>query len=75
MSNGVKAAGRKSVHRAAACVVTAICSVLMGQALFAQTSTGTGTGTGTDALGIFQGLTPEQQQRSEERRVGKECSS
>ncbi len=66
MLNGVKGAGRNSLHRAAACVVATICSVLMGQALFAQTS----TGTGTDALGIFQGLTPEQQQQIMERLGG-----
>ena len=67
MSNGVKA-GRKSVQRAAACVVAAICSALMGQALLAQTSTGTGTG--TDALGIFQGLTQDQQQQIMQRLSG-----
>ncbi|HTC50860.1 MAG TPA: polysaccharide biosynthesis/export family protein, partial [Steroidobacteraceae bacterium] len=34
----------------------------MGQTLSAQTTSGTGSGASTDALGILQGLSPEQQQ-------------
>ena len=68
MSNGVKVAGRKAVRRASVCAVAAICGALMGQTLFAQTTSGTGSG--TDALGIFQGLSADQQQQIMQRLGG-----
>ncbi len=43
-------------------------SVLTGQTLFAQSATGTGSG--TDALGIFQGLSADQQQQIMQRLGG-----
>lgn len=51
----------KTLKRASVCAVAAMISVLTGQTLFAQSSTGTGSG--TDALGIFQGLSADQQQQ------------
>ncbi|HEV2701220.1 MAG TPA: polysaccharide biosynthesis/export family protein, partial [Steroidobacteraceae bacterium] len=44
--------------------MAAILGALMAQTLSAQTASGTGTGSGsgTDALGILQGLSPDQQQ-------------
>ena len=62
MSSSVHMGQRKAARRAGICAVAAIFGALMGQTLSAQTTSGTGTGASTDALGILQGLSPEQQQ-------------
>jgi polysaccharide export outer membrane protein len=60
MSSAVRVGHRKAVWRASVCAVAAIFGALVGQTLSAQTTSGSGSG--SDALGIFQGLSPEQQQ-------------
>jgi polysaccharide export outer membrane protein len=62
MSSSVQRGGRKVVRRAGICAVAAIFGALMVQTLSAQTTSGAGSGSTTDALGIFQGMSPEQQQ-------------
>ncbi len=56
MLSRVKGTGRKSLQRATACAVAAICGVLMGQTLFAQTCHGHGSG--RTALGFSRACTP-----------------
>jgi polysaccharide biosynthesis/export protein len=67
MSSAVQGRPGKALRRAGLCAVAVMFGALMGQTLLAQTTSGTGTGTGvasgTDALGIFQGLSPDQQQQ------------
>jgi polysaccharide biosynthesis/export protein len=63
MLNGIQLGGRKTAWRASVCALAAICAALMGGTLFAQSS----SGSGSDALGIFQGLSADQQQQIMER--------
>jgi polysaccharide export outer membrane protein len=62
MSNAGQVGHRKAVWRASLCAVAAIFGALVGQTLSAQTTSGI-SGSGTDPLGIFQGLSPDQQQQ------------
>jgi polysaccharide export outer membrane protein len=64
MSSSVSMGQHKAVRRAGVCAVAVILGALMAQTLSAQTTSGTGSGSAssTDALGILQGLSPEQQQ-------------
>ena len=66
MSNAVQITHRKAVWRASVCAVAAIFGALVGQTLSAQTTSGS-SGSSTDALGIFQGLSADQQQQIMER--------
>jgi polysaccharide export outer membrane protein len=63
MSSAVQLGHGKAVWRAGVCAVAAIFGALMGQTLSAQTTSGSGSGSGSDALGIFQGLSADQQQQ------------
>ncbi len=53
--------GQSKAARAGICAVTAILGALMAQTLSAQTASGSGSA--TDALGVFQGLSADQQQQ------------
>ncbi|HEX3835776.1 MAG TPA: SLBB domain-containing protein, partial [Steroidobacteraceae bacterium] len=68
MSNAVRTGQRRALWRASVCAVATIFSALVGQNLSAQTTSGTGSG--VDALGIFQGLSADQQQQIMERLGG-----
>ncbi|HTV79141.1 MAG TPA: SLBB domain-containing protein, partial [Steroidobacteraceae bacterium] len=61
MTGGVRVGRHNALRRAGVCIVAAMCAALAGQTLLAQTSSGSGSG--TDALGIFQGLSADQQQQ------------
>ena len=68
MSSAVQVGQRKAVWRASVCAVAAIFGALVGQTLSAQTTSGIRLG--TDALGIFQGLSADQQQQIMQRLGG-----
>src|SRR5665213_3254829 len=68
MSSAVPVGQRKALWRASVCAVAAIFGALVGQTLSAQTTSGSGSG--GDALGIFQGLSADQQQQIMERLNG-----
>jgi polysaccharide biosynthesis/export protein len=68
MSSAVRVRHRKAVWRASVCAVAAIFGALVGQTLSAQTTSGSGSG--NDALGILQGLSPDQQQQLMDRLGG-----
>ncbi len=71
MSKQVRAAGHNAFRRAGVCAAAAIFAALTGQTLLAQSA----AGSGTDALGIFQGLTPDQQQQILQRTGGSGTTS
>lgn len=66
MSSAVQGGQRKVVRRGCVCVLATTFGALVGQTLFAQTT----SGSGTDALGIFQGLSADQQQQIMQRLGG-----
>jgi polysaccharide export outer membrane protein len=68
MSGAVQVGHRKALWRASVCAVAAIFGALVGQTLSAQTTSGSGSG--TDPLGIFQGLSADQQQQIMDRLGG-----
>ena len=59
---------RKTLKRVGICIAAAIFSASMGQTLFAQSSSGGGSS--ADALGVFQGLSADQQQQIMQRLGG-----
>jgi protein involved in polysaccharide export with SLBB domain len=68
MSKAVLVGKRWAGWRASVCAVAAIFGALVGQTLSAQTASGSSSG--SDALGIFQGLSTDQQQQIMDRLGG-----